>query len=851
MLRRLLPPSLLLVIASIAYSSAGHRELLFDSGQGNIDNPRITSLSEAKRAFWHSPWRPGQAFADLSFAWNCAVNRVLGLDDCHVNSLLVGNVLIHAANAFLVYLLILSLSHHFDGEFRLTPRVALVSAILFAVHPLHVASVAYIIQRRGLLVTMFSLLGLLSYLRARKPRRVATVSPLGRTIWRESADGCARSDRGRRVALSALVLVFYWLAFRSKAVGIIFPCFLGLYEFCRMAAGPWSGRRLAIWLTISSLALIWVIVGGLWWEHAAEPLGIVSSPWNAQNLWGPWPHFLTGVRAFYQYLKLLVLPLPAWTCIDHTFSISSHFLNADVLLAILLNGGLVGVAFLAIFRRHTLTGMGILWFYIALMPYALIPQPQLFVEYRTYLANVGLVLAVASFSRLTPSGRERVPSAVVAAVATVFLLLTIRQNQRFHDGVSLWGDVVSKYPNAARGHVNLAAALADGGDLDAAVYHFDRALELAPESWSARAGLGFILEAKGREQEAIQRYLGALDLTPDPTDRVKAEWRLRTSLAHLLLKHERFAEAERHYTAALALDTNSVEIRTNLGNVALALGDSSRATRLYTEALALASSDMQVWTNLGRALESGGRIGDAIATYQSALAARPDYAPAHHALGVALAQQNRPGEALTHLKEAVRIDPQYAAAHYDLGTVLDDLGEIERAIKEYERALALKGDDVNALNNLAGGLIALGRNEEGLARYYEALARKWDDARLHTNLGVALENQGELDQAMRHYFEALWIAPEHRQAENGLGIVFSGRGDVLAGTKFFESALTHDPEYIDARLNLGTLLQSLGDTEEAALHFCEAATRAPGSYSSGVGRNPVPPQTSESGGERD
>ncbi|HVP11132.1 MAG TPA: tetratricopeptide repeat protein [Phycisphaerae bacterium] len=630
---------LLVAASSIAYLNADHEELFFDSVLLS-EKPEIQTVHDSLLGFWRNALRPGEELTYITFALNYALNRSLGLPGLDVTGFLVVNVCIHALNSCLVYLLLRALLRLVEPEAPPRLGLPLAVAVLFAVHPLHAASVVYIIQRRGLMAVTFYLAALLAYLRFRGAQRP-----------------------GVRVISLAVVILCYWLSFKSKSMGLTLPLAILAMEFCLRAPDRQAAKRFLFWLAPGALLCVVCMFLFLWTQNLFELRGFRIRPLSQSELWGPWPHFLTESRVFLNYWKLLLLPLPQWLCIDHGFDISDGLLQHGAWAAVLLQGLLIGAAVVAAVKRCTIGAFGILLFYIALIPWAVLPQYELYVEYKTYLSAVGFVLVLAELLRRLPA-RFVLPG--LALAAAILLTVTIHRNKVYESPLALWSDAVAKYPRHARAQANLAATLLkQKGSLEEAVRHGREAVRLRPGFVEARNTLGVSLAELGRIDEAMQEY-----------------------------------------RATLQLDPNSVDAHYNLGNALQSLKRFPEAIGEYEQAKALAPKRLQVHIMLANVFHEQGRFEEAIRELHDGLRmARRDEDPAelaraHFNMANAYAKTGRLEAAVEEYRTAVQYDPRHANAYYGLGLVLQRQGKAEEAIKAYSDALAVKPDHAAALSAL-------------------------------------------------------------------------------------------------------------------------------------------------------
>lgn len=703
---RLWPLLLLCLLAGFCYLNADHEEFLFDSALGHIDNWQNQDLGQAIRHFGRGFLLPGQQLSSLTFALNAALNRALGLADFDIITFLAVNVLIHAANACLVYALIRALLRQIEPGRRPGAWVALAPAMWFAVHPIAASSVAYIIQRRGSLATFFYLLAVLAYLGVRRPVRTGPSSPVA------APPAASPASRWRRPLLIAWCVVAYCLSFKSKELGLTLPFAILGIEFCIQACDRNSLRRFLV-LLVPGLA---VCVGGmfafLWYRGLFDPGSLTLRPQAEGELWGPWVHFLTESRAFVHYWKLLLLPLPQWSCIDHPFALSNNLWEHGAFLAILFHGVLLALAVAAARRGLVLAGAGVLWFYAALAPYVLLPQTELFVEYKTYLPSVGAALILAEGLRAI---RRRAPMAIQLPIGLAIIaamgLTTISRNWIYQNNLNLWTDAVAKSPDNPRAWTGLAMALADRGDFDKAISNLHTALELDPTRVEAIYNLGDVFRRKGDIPAAIRQYEQAVSL--------KEDFSLgHCALGNALLSIGQVERAKHHYNQAIEHQPDFADAHFNLGNILANEANTAGAAEHYRRAIAANPRHASSHSALGNMLWLQGDVLAAIDQYRAALGINPDHAFAHSNLGELLCMRGNFSDGIRHLEEAMRCRPEWWEPVDRLATVYATSPDPawrnpQKAITLAEQACRLSSDrEPRAWATLAIACAADGRLEE-------------------------------------------------------------------------------------------------------------------------------------------
>jgi tetratricopeptide (TPR) repeat protein len=740
---------LIAVAAMVGYLNADHDEFYFDSDNIRTLADERPGVVPAARALAAQGLHPGQQLTWLTFALNYWVNERLGLDGLNVTGFLVTNVLVHACNACLVFLLLRALMRASGARAPIWPAVA--AALWFAVHPIHASSVVYIIQRRGALATTFYLLGVLAYLRARRP----------------SAEEAQRWSRGRILAAVA-VAICYWLSVHSKTLGLTLPAALIVTELALRAPDARAFRR-AIPVAATVAALFVVGVFGLlaargafdWRTMRILPLG--DTPW------GPWTHFLTESRVFVQYWKVLLLPLPRWSCVDHSFELSRHLFERGAVLAILLHAALLAAALPLARRRFTLTAIGIWWFYVALIPYVCLPQIELYVEYKTYLPSVGLAMIIADLlGHLGARVRPVVQAPVVALACALLLATTLRRNAIYHDATALWSDVIAKSPTKPRGHYNLGHAYLHRGDYVQALHHCGDAVRLASGHVGSNLCAGYALIQLGRPEESLPFLRRAVARDPE-----NGEAHYDLGIAYLRL--DRTDEAIAALRRAVALDPDYAAAHGNLGDALLRIGQYDAAILHFRRAVLLRPEDATAHTNLAAGLFAANRLREAYDAARRAVALDPTLADAQRNLGHILEAMNEPAKAERAYRAAIAARPADTDARYALGNLLARAGRAEDAIEQYQAVLAAEPDHFGARVNLASALAVVGRPADAIIHFRRALQTHPDNADVHCNLAMALEELGRPDEAAAQYRRALEIDPAHAQAQRGLKALLERR----------------------------------------------------------------------------
>jgi tetratricopeptide (TPR) repeat protein len=547
---------------------------------------------------------------------------------------------------------------------RLRLPGAFIAAMLFAVHPVNVESVAWIAERKNLLAMLFFLVSILFFLKA----DLASGEPPPRTLG------------ARRLGFYWLSLVAFALAMLSKGSVAPLPAVLAGLIAWRRRLSIRDAMRLAPFLLIAvSLALVDV------WFQGHGSAAVIRGAGAIERLLGA-----GAAVCFYLYKAIfpagLVFIYPQWR-ID-----PANPLGWAPLLAVL--GATAGLWRMSRPRLPNSSGaaptglargafFGWGYFCVMLVPVmgftdVYFMKFSLVADHYEHLAIVGVVaIAAAAWS----AWNMRSPVARPAAVAIVVLLagLTWRQCRLYRDEETLYTATLADNPDSWVAHSNLATVLAAGGRLPEAVAHYEAALRLGADSPETYNSFGNALARLHRLPEAFSAYGEALRLSPGFAI-ADCDW------GNALSDAGRLSEARARYEAALRLRPDYPEALYGLANV----------------------------------LANTGALGDAIAHYRKALQIRGDYAEAHANLGLALATANRAADALPELAAAIRLRPAYAEAHAYLGFALARLGRLTDAAGEYREALRLNPGDRDTHYQLGMALQALGKPGEAAVEFKAA-----------------------------------------------------------------------------------------------------------------------------------
>jgi hypothetical protein len=431
-LKHLAVLGLLVVSLAIIYSNSFQAPFLFDDLENIVEKTSmqltvITYKSLHRAAFEGlvaKRWVPNLSFA-LNYYWGG--HEVWGYH--------LFNLVVHMMTAMVLYglfftTLTLPKSGCRPGQ---AGEIALIAALVWAVHPLQTNAVTYIVQRMTSLAALFYLAALLCYVRGRLHSRLT----------------------GRRYVFWTAAFLSGFLAIASKENSVMLPLLILAYEVYFLRDREWrskSWRGFAV-MGVSLLSVVSIV----WFYIGRSSLLSIFRIYQFRDF-TLWERLLTETRVIFHYLSLIVLPLPSRLNLNYDFPVSRSMLSPPLTLVTVL--GIIVLLWLVIFlfRRHRLLSFGLLWFLANLAVESTIIPLELVFEHRLYLPASMLILAMVALVFQLGGGREKLVRPAWAAVIVILCFFTWQRNLVWTTEISLWRDVVRKSPNLARGYSYLGRA---------------------------------------------------------------------------------------------------------------------------------------------------------------------------------------------------------------------------------------------------------------------------------------------------------------------------------------------------------------------------------------------------------
>jgi len=564
---------ILTAVTIFVYRPAWNGGFLWDD-DAYVTNNELLTAPDGLRRIWFSLDSPSQYFP-LVYTTFRIEHALWGLNPTGYHWV---NLLLHIANALLVWRVLARL--HVPG--------AWLAGAIFALHPVQVESVAWITERKNVLMGFFFLLTLLAW--------IAFVDERTKRPWR----------------FYGLALILYALALSAKTTACILPAALLLILWSQKK--PINKRRLS---QVVPFLIMGIGMGllAVWWERYHQGTrGVLFAL-------GPIERLLIASRAVWFYLSKLIWPsnltfiYPKWN-ISPAYPLDYAWLLTEIVLCAVIYfirryvGRSVEVA--AAFFVATLSPvLGFIMLYT--FRYTFVADHY---QYLACIGPIALVSAgVVSLADVLKQSRPLVRSAALCVVA-VLAVLTWRQATMYADIEALWRTTLVRNPGCWMAHNNLGIVLFQKGQTDEAIGHYRATLEMQPDFWDAEYNLGIALLSKGQVDDAIAHCSNAVRIAPNDPDALVA-------LGNALLQKERIDDAIVYYQKALAIRPDYFLAHHSLSRAFLEKGELDAAISHCRAALLIQPQNADAHTNLAIALDGKGQTAEAIQHYEKALEISP------------------------------------------------------------------------------------------------------------------------------------------------------------------------------------------------------------------------------------
>jgi tetratricopeptide (TPR) repeat protein len=632
------------------------------------------------------------------------------------------NVLLHAANGALIFLVLMRMT-------GACGRCACVAA-LFAAHPAHVESVAWVAERKDVLSSFFFLLAIWAYVRQVEEFKV---------------------QGSKFKVFQGACMLFFALALMAKPMAVTLPFVLLLLDFwplSRVMIADWATwKRLVMekW-PLFALSAVWCGIA-VWAQHVGQAVASTAELSVPQRI-------IHAPIAYLDYVRVLVWPfrLAAFYPYEHHEPL---VWGAAAGLALALATWL----FIGLARRRPYFLMGWLWFLGMLVPVIGLVQVggQGWADRYVYLPSIGffvmVVWAGAQWTERIPAVKLLIPIVLgtlsvitwkeihywkdtrtlfgraIEVTSDNYVAMTLVGTAEEDDGnisqaIELFRGAMASKPKYPEAHFFLARALDEQHHTEEAVSEYREAILLQPTFDTAHIMFGLLLAREKKFDEAIAQYQAALKSNPGSAV-AQSDW------GAALAAQGQWKESIPHFEAGLRMDPTLADAHSSLGIADLQTGRVPEGTMELREALKLKPEDEDTQFNLGQALNQQQQWAPAAELLQPLALSQPTNANVQFQYGLDLEHLGQAKEAMTHYAEALRENPDFPDALQHSAWIAStdarpELRNGKQAVEMAERACILTGQNrPSMLLTLAAAFAEAGRFDEALTTVgkAEAMAR--------------------------------------------------------------------------------------------------------------------------------
>ncbi|MFZ6016411.1 MAG: tetratricopeptide repeat protein [Nitrospirota bacterium] len=658
---KLLSALFIILLGLIIYSNTYNAPFAFDDLRTIILNLKIRDFSIFKDI------SSRRYLGDISFAVNYFAG---GLRPWHFH---MTNIFIHIISSLLVGLIVGKTfqTPHFvlggspKGDvISLTPCgiffISFASSLIFLAHPIQTQAVTYISQRYTSLATMFYLLSLLLYIKARTENKIAPY---------------------------ILSIISGVAAMKTKEIAFTLPFAIALFELLFLRAGYKERFKYLIpfGFTLLIIPLSLLNVG----QDTGDLMGDIEQASREAKHISRTSYLLTQFNVIVTYIRLLFLPINQ--NLDYDYPIYHSLFELPVFLSflflLLIFAFAVYLLYASRITHHVLRliAFGIFWFFLTLsVESSIIPIRDVIMEHRLYLPAFGFSILVAVSLQDIFSDRK-IKIFLLSAIILVLSTSSYIRNEVWGSGISLWQDTVRKSPDKARPHTNLGVSYLEKGQVDLAFSEFKKAIEIDPRQEVAHTHLGSIYISRGNLEKAMESYKTALNIQPrlaDPYNGIGVIYMMKGQY-----KEKKVIEL---FNRAIALNPALVEVYNNLGVLYRNIGEIDKSIEVMKKGLDIRPDSSLLYFNLALNYSIKGDYETALAHYIKAIGLNPERNAPYVGIADLFIKINQPDTAIGLFQRMESQSGKRAVIHFCLGMAYEAKGLKEDAKKAYLKAFEME-----------------------------------------------------------------------------------------------------------------------------------------------------------------
>jgi len=545
-------------------------------------------------------------------------------------------------------------------------------AAIFALHPLHVESVAWIAERKDVLSAFFWMLTLCLYVYYTEKPVIKRYLP---------------------------VVFCFVLALMSKPMVITLPVILILLDYWPLKRFEFREGNFVLWQLKEKIPFFIL--------SAVFSLITIYTQYNPSIKYFPFGLRIANASVSYiTYLEKTFMPSDLAVFYPYPAQIPLWQVLGATLLILVISALVIGAA-----KRLPYLFVGWLWYAITLLPVIGIVQSgeQAMANRYHYLPSIGIAIILAWCIPLFFTHQNL--RKIILFPAGVFFIailsfITWQQCGHWQNSIKLWNYNLQITKNNALAHNNLGLALFTNGKSKEAIGHYNKAIRLIPDNVIFYNNRANSYAALGQLKRAIEDYNEAIRLNPHFSDAY-------CNLGIIQIKLGLYQNASDYFSKAIRLRPDDASYYSDRGISYANLGQYRLAMEDYNHAISLKPNDADLYYIRGAAYHNLGRYQSAVDDFNEAIRLKPSNAGFFYNRGNAYFKLGRYQSAVDDFNEAIRLKPDYADAYNNRGAAYFKIRRYQSAVKDFNEVLRLKPDYADAYNNRGGTYFNQGDKKSG------------------------------------------------------------------------------------------------------------------------------------------
>ncbi|XP_033216961.1 protein O-mannosyl-transferase Tmtc3-like [Belonocnema kinseyi] len=783
---------------------------VFDDISAIKDNRDLRPHTPVKNVFyndfWGTPMHKEQSHKSyrplcvLTFRWNYLIHQ---LDPMGYHLL---NVILHVGVCLLYFRTCLMF---------LSDLASFVSAMLFAVHPIHTEAVTGVVGRAETLSSLFYLAALITYTKCSKSKRSTGWQSLLLSMFFVFIAMLCKEQGITATAVCVLYEIFVVQRVRALDIVLAIKSTFDGKKISPTWSNEGTKRLMALTVVTFSLLILRLNVMGSKlpiFTRFDNPASVASTPTRQLTY-----NYLAAVN-----LRLLFLPVDL--CCDWTMGtipLVESFTDPRNLAIIATYGIVIGLLVTAVLTRSRQTSVVIIMS-LAMMILPFLPASNLFfpvgfviAERVLYAPSMGFCMLIGyGWSIFCERKCKKLSTFLILTILAAHATKTFIRNYDWLDEYSIFMSGLRVNDRNAKLFNNVGHALESQGRFKEALNFFNMAVTVQGDDIGAHINVGRTYNHLKMFKEAEDAYLKAKSLLPKAKPGESYQARIApnhlnvfVNLANLIAKNAtRLEEADLLYRQAISMRADYTQAYINRGDVLIKLNRTKEAQEVYERALFYDSNNPDIYYNLGVVFLEQGKASQALAYLDKALEFDPEHEQALLNSAILLQELGRAElrkVARERLLKLLRKDSNNERVHFNLGMLAMDDHDSESAERWFRNAVALKEDFRSALFNLALLLADEHRPLEAAPFLNQLVRFHPDHVKGLILLGdIYINNIKDLDAAENCYRRILQLDPTNIQGLHNLCVVMVERGKLDLAAQCLEraAALAPQQDYVHRHL---------------------------------------------------